>query len=215
MNGVFDRPSQAGISLLEVLISTSLLVLVVGAAYSVLTGSSRTAGTGIAIANTSELARSVLERAARELMSASISSFDPVDPEAADALEFQLVDAVVDGSPVLGELRALRLVEPESDPGDGIDNDDDGLVDEMQLVYLRDVGGPNEASVVWADGIPRLAPGELANGSDDNGDGLVDESGFSMTLSGRTLRLRIALERRAASGENYVREIETSVTIRN
>ena len=60
-----------------------------------------------------------------------------------------------------------------------------------------------------------LLEGELPNGIDDNGNGLIDEPGFSIDFEGRAVNVRLSLERRGATGRNILRTAETRVRLRN
>lgn len=60
-----------------------------------------------------------------------------------------------------------------------------------------------------------LAPGEVLNGVDDNGNGLVDEPGFSITQVGGTIVVRLSALQPDGQGRIQVRTVETSVSLRN
>lgn len=57
--------------------------------------------------------------------------------------------------------------------------------------------------------------GELDNGVDDNGNGLIDEKGLVFTLTGSRVTVRLTLERKSETGEIVTRTVETMVTCRN
>jgi hypothetical protein len=69
--------------------------------------------------------------------------------------------------------------------------------------------------VVLCGSVRPRAPGEIANGIDDNGNGLVDEAGLSFELSGRTLTIRLTLERPDRVAGTLSRTVTTSVRLRN
>ena len=115
----------------------------------------------------------------------------------------------------------------ELEPGetnDGTDEDNDGLVDEGQVVLTRDYLGLAQRSYVLCTGVRELLEHELLNGWDDNdndkdgtpneaGD-IVDEAGFNVHRVGEVLFLKLSLEESSENG-NIVRTLETSVRLRN
>ena len=60
-----------------------------------------------------------------------------------------------------------------------------------------------------------LLEGELANGLDDNGNGLIDENGAAFARDGRDLRLYLTLEGLARDGRPVTRTLETTIWARN
>ncbi|MEQ1892117.1 MAG: hypothetical protein ABL998_06210 [Planctomycetota bacterium] len=60
-----------------------------------------------------------------------------------------------------------------------------------------------------------LAEGELDDGDDDNGNGLVDEEGLSFERTGGRLVIRLSLESLDSNGNSLVRTVQTSVRLRN
>jgi hypothetical protein len=63
--------------------------------------------------------------------------------------------------------------------------------------------------------VRELLEGELPNGLDDNGNGLIDESGLSFEIDGDTITIRLTLERFDAEGTLITRTVETAVTLKN
>ncbi len=70
--------------------------------------------------------------------------------------------------------RLEMLPDPE-DPNNGVDDDGDGLVDEVRLVWTSSKGS---TEVLCSNVLPLGADEEL-NGMDDNGNGLIDEGGVT------------------------------------
>jgi hypothetical protein len=107
---------------------------------------------------------------------------------------------------------------------DGLDNNDNGMIDECRLVLLPDVlgGGPE---IGLAGYVTRFAEGELANGIDDNGDGDVDEPGFSIDWEplvvgatgdrGGRIVLQLTLERSSGPQTRVQRSVRTTVRVRS
>lgn len=109
-------------------------------------------------------------------------------------------------------------VEFRLEPGevdDGLDNDGNGLVDEGELVLVRDAGGADELEIVLANGVREHLEGELPNGVDDNDNGLVDERGITFERVGSDLRIRLTLETTGRDGRILTRTLETTAWSRN
>ena len=106
----------------------------------------------------------------------------------------------------------------EYDPNeldDGIDNDGDGLVDEGQVVWIENPGVPGERRVVLCRGVPEDLEGEIQNLLDDNGNGLIDERGFSLDVQGQVLTMRLTLQALDPAGRLLTKTVQSSVRIRN
>jgi len=114
-----------------------------------------------------------------------------------------------------GPTSRIAFQNHPSDPDDGIDNNGNGLVDEGQVILMRNVGLANETTTVIVPWVREFTEGEIANGNDDNGNGLIDERGLSFELVGQTLNIRITLERLDSDQRPLVRTVETSVRLRN
>ncbi len=209
---------RAGFSLLEVTLACTLLGAFVGSTVVVLLAGTRGAATVMAGIDLEGTARRTLDRIASELAGAGPNVLvpDPTAPFGSASLTFQRVDgidenhAVIWGAPVQ---LALRRENGERD--DDIDNDGDGLVDEHELVWTLDPGGPEEHSVVWVHGVREYLQGEEANGRDDNENGLVDERGLSLVREGGRLTVRLTLLGPAAEHGELVRTVQTSVRLHN
>lgn len=98
---------------------------------------------------------------------------------------------------------------------DGLDNDGDELIDELQVVQIVDEGTPTERRIVLATGVPELFDGETANNLDDNGNGLRDERGLSFSAAGSVVTVRLTCQRRDEAGRLLTKTAETAVRLRN
>jgi len=122
---------------------------------------------------------------------------------------------VVGTTPVWSVPMLITLEYEVSEVNDGIDNDGDGLVDEGQVVLVRDVGAPNAVRTVLVRGVSELLQGEQANGADDNANGVVDERGFNIRRVGDLVSVRLSVEGVDDGGNLTVRTVETSFKVRN
>jgi prepilin-type N-terminal cleavage/methylation domain-containing protein len=127
----------------------------------------------------------------------------------------------------------IRWVADPQDPTDDIDNDHDGLTDEgtVELTSIRlnnrdddgdgaideaDDGDPVVIETI-ATNVARFLEGEMGNGADDNGNGLVDESGLCFSFDSTTslMTIRVTIEGTAAGGVVIRATIQTSVKLMN
>ncbi|HVS17868.1 MAG TPA: hypothetical protein VMT18_04650 [Planctomycetota bacterium] len=83
------------------------------------------------------------------------------------------------------------------------------------LSWIEDFGLPTESRTEWARNVPALLEGEIVNGADDNGNGLIDEPGFCVTREGDLLVLRITVEGQGQIDGDSTRTAEVRVMLRN
>jgi len=80
---------------------------------------------------------------------------------------------------------------------------------------IEDFGLPGEDATVWARSVPALFAGEVANGLDDNGNGLIDEAGFCVTREGDLLVLRLTIDGQGPVDGDATRTAEVRIALRN
>lgn len=208
---------RAGVTLLELMISLTILAVVIGA-LSAATLSAQSAFKLTAARSELEYdARRTVDRIAEELRTAGSAGLspEPLAPLGSSSLQFQRNGGWIDGAIDWSLPLQISLEEAPEDPANGVDDDGDGMIDDRRVVWTRDAGQESEVATTWMRGVPRFAEGELANGLDDNGNGLVDEAGLSFELDGNALYIRLTLQRGASGGAVLVRSVETAVILRN
>lgn len=84
-----------------------------------------------------------------------------------------------------------------------------------KVVWSQNPGQADERRVVWSNVVRPFLEGEIQNGQDDNGNGLIDEKGLNFTLQGNRVTIRLTLERAQPDGDVITQSVETSVTLRN
>jgi prepilin-type N-terminal cleavage/methylation domain-containing protein len=84
------------------------------------------------------------------------------------------------------------------------------------IFITTDADSPTPQQRFLIDGVAEMAAGELPNGVDDNGNGLVDEGGLAFVLeTSFTVRIYLSLERRNAEGVTDVVSGSSLVQVRN
>jgi hypothetical protein len=87
--------------------------------------------------------------------------------------------------------------------------------DPSQLYWARNEGALNAQSVVWTRAVAELLERELLNGTDDNVNGLTDESGLAFDVAGDSVTIRLTLVKETQDGCTITKTKETVVTCRN
>jgi len=190
--------SQRGISLIEIMVAVGIFTGILGAstAFVQTTGDALTSGTSRS--NLTTRANQLAERIADELMRAGLSTISPSDPAGGPVINYRRAMGYENGTATWGS--PLRI---EFRP------------DEDKVVWVRNPGLSSEQEVTWATGIRSYLEGEVANGTDDNGDGVVDERGLSFRLDDDVLTIMVSLEGRDPKGRTIVRSATTTIRLRN
>ncbi|MAG57236.1 MAG: hypothetical protein CMJ83_13165 [Planctomycetes bacterium] len=217
MNG--SLRTDSGLSLLEIVVALGIFVTVCAALSDLLITSSDTYQTGMTIANLEGRGRRALDQIAGDLVASGATTFSPTPdlPFGSTTLTFQKSRGFDTGSDSIlwGPTLSFDLIDEPSDPNDGLDNDDDGLVDERRLVRRLNSGLSTEVTVVLLTDVAPYLEGETPNGGDDNQNGLIDEEGLCFSLVGDQLTIQITLGGRDAHGRVLLRTVSTTVVVRN
>ena len=211
------RRNARGFTLVEMAISLSLGVLVVGS-MGLVARQARNAYTARTLTTDLEARtrRAVDKLTSEMLMSGeSVLTPDPAVGVGGDDVTYLKVDGLVGGVIDWSDPCRFHLEYEPGEIDDGLDNNGNGLVDEGRVIWTRDVGLGSESSRVLCTGVSEFSLGELDNGLDDNGDGLADERGLSFQRDGRSLQIRLTLERVDEDGRLQQRMVETTVRLRN
>ncbi|MEE8467231.1 MAG: prepilin-type N-terminal cleavage/methylation domain-containing protein [Planctomycetota bacterium] len=213
------RTRQAGFTLVELVITVFIIGILSGAVTQVLLGGSGAFRMGVTVADLEARTARTLERMSREIAAADADTMNPADPAGGNWVEFTTPTGTVGKTILWGPRLRYRVELAPLELNNGVDDNNNGLVDEGVLVRIEDFGGPNERRVVLARGVAEFLEGEIANGLDDNGNGLDDEGGLAISIqTGGTrdaLTLRLTLQGVDAFGDVLERTLETTVALRN
>lgn len=210
--------ARAGFTLVETMIATTVLAIVLGAVGLTVLHGKENFRQGVSVAVLEARAQRILDRIVEELRYAGRNSLPIVPdlPSGSSSIEFRVCEGYDSAATIWSNRMSLARVPDPRDPEDGIDNDNDGVVDEGQIILTRNLGEFDELDVVIGSGVRRLLEGEVANVADDNGNGLTDEPGLSFLFEGTSsLTIRLSLEAVDPRGQPLVRTVQTSVNLRN
>jgi prepilin-type N-terminal cleavage/methylation domain-containing protein len=213
------RRATRGFSLVELAIAVALLGLVSGGVLMVFDSTNRAFQSANASIELSRSARRTVDRLAEIVAYSRRSSVSPAAPGAqapfsTRQIDFQTAQAFAGGAAVWSNTQRLEFRYSPFDPDDGVDNDRNGVIDDGQVVWTTDLGLAEERSVVLARGVRELQARELANGADDDANGLIDEPGLCFDFDGQRIVVRLTLER-VLAGRRLTRSAVRSVTFRN
>ncbi len=197
---VAGHSTRGGFTLLETLLMSGILFIVIAKA-SLVAGSilEFQAREGAAM-TIDDQAQQVLDRIAYEVMSCDYDTLKPIieDPGESSGVVYQFALGLEEGSIVWSDPQEIAK---ELDNGD---------------VYWREnLGTKDERQVIWTRMVSGYLEGEVPNGVDDNGNGLIDEKGLSFTLNGAEVTIRLTLERVNARGAAQLFTYERTVFCRN
>lgn len=191
---------RAGFTVVEVMIALTILALISVNISMVIRTSTAAYGAGVFQSVLEDQAHQAMDRISLAIMSSSATTTDSV-PQA------PLSTSSVDYSTVLGyENGHLVSSDPERI---------EQLVGGGLIQWSKNPGGMNANSVVWASGVPTILEGETPNGIDDNGNGLIDESGLAFEATGSKVTIRLTLQRKDQEQKQHQKTLKTVVTCRN
>ncbi len=191
---------SAGFTMVEIAIALVLLGLVLANVFMVLYGTTRSYGQKNAVFETEAQVRRTLDRTALALIGANRSTVYTVLPApfSTSEIHFETNLGVQGGALTWSQPQTIALE----------------LGDRNKVVWSEgDVAGNRR--VVWSEYARHFLAGEVLNGVDDNGNGLIDEKGLSFDLDGNSIVIRLSLEREDKDGKPITRTMEARVTCRN
>lgn len=204
---------RSGFTLIELAVAVGVLSLAIVSAVDLVSTTGDTLARGASMANLDAKANALLAKIERELVQAGRETLVPASPGGEGSLSYRQAFGYEDGIVQWGS--PLRIEFRPDEVQDGVDNDADGFVDEGRIVLVRNAGTAAETEVALASGICSYLDGEVPNGLDDNGNGLVDERGLCFQLQGESIVIRLSVEGRDSKGRVMVRTVTTAVRPRN
>ena len=191
---------RAGFTIVELTVVMVLLVIVAVKSVMLFDMASESQHQDTAQIVLEDQARRTMDQIAFAVMGADRETLfpDPESPTYSEDVQYNVSLGVQAGAVIWGDPERIEL-------GGG----------NQQVVWRQNPGDPDERRVVWTNVVRPFLEGELLNGVDDNGNGLVDERGLNFTLQGNRVTIRLTLERQGQNGDVYTQSLTTGVTLRN
>jgi len=192
--------TQSGFTLLEALIVTALLSVAIVKGTMVINSTTRSHSRESSAMMLEDQARRVLDQIGYAIMGSSRESLfpDPLNPFFDTQINYRVSMGVEAGEVIWNAPERIGLAELLT-----------------RLTWSENPGEVEERRVVWTNLVSPFLEGEVPNGVDDNGNGLIDESGISFSLEGDAVRIRLSLEKQFSDGSGVTETVETMVTCRN
>jgi prepilin-type N-terminal cleavage/methylation domain-containing protein len=189
-----------GFTLLELILSLSLLGILVFKASVAISTAAKFTSEGTSALVLEDQARLTLDRIAYAIMGSDRDTLIP-EPEAplySEQLDFRTSLGIQNGQVVWDDPERIGLGAQKN-----------------QLTWFENPETLQERRIVWSNGVRPFLEGEIPNGVDDNGNGLVDEKGLSFVIFKNMVTIRLTLGRQIAGGTWVDKTVETKVTCRN
>lgn len=189
-----------GFTLIEMAIAMALVGVLFVKLTMIVDDAARAHSEGNAEMILEDQAQQVLDKIVYALVGADPDSLVPnaQSPFFSSKVAFRVSLGVEDGQIVWGDPEVIGLA-----------------ADPSQLYWARNEGAPQQKSVVWTRAVAELLEKELMNGTDDNVNGLTDESGLAFDVSGDSVTIRLTLVKATKDGHTITKTKETVVTCRN
>jgi len=192
--------TRAAFTLLEVVIALGLVTLVVTNIVLAMDSSTKAYEASSSHREVEDQARRTLDRIALAVMGSSKDGLAPGQQFPLDtaSLTYQLNLGYKDGEAVWSDPERIEREEAKA-----------------QVTWSKNPETPEEQRIVWTKWVREYMDGEVFNGIDDNGNGLIDEKGLSFTIQEDLVTIRLTLERVGPDGHPVTVHLETMVNVRN
>ncbi len=196
------RALQAGFTLLELVIALAIMALIMVNVSMVSRTGSQAARSGVFWQTLNDEADLTLDRISLALMSSSADNLYPValSPAYTNEVTYSVSLGVEEGEMIESPPESISWNE---------------LEDRGRVLWQENPGLPNERSISWSNWVPTFFAGEVFNADDDNGNGLVDESGLAFDMVGDRVNIHLTVERTGPNGELTPATRTIEITCRN
>lgn len=192
--------NRRGFTLVEVILAISLLAILTVKVVGVLSVATDSSERDMAEANLDSQARRVLRQIGFAVMGSHPASLDPdrERPFTSTSMQYQVSLGIADGKVVWSDREEVAMEQ-----------------EDRKIYWSDNPGAEDQRRVVWTSLVAPYLEGELPNGMDDNGNGLIDETGLSFFVDGSSVYMYLTLESTDDDGSIVSRTVDTVVTCRN
>jgi prepilin-type N-terminal cleavage/methylation domain-containing protein len=126
---------DGGFTLIEIIITTAIAVLLLGGFVAVLSGSQALFEQQVQQRSIEQIGRSVMNRLSDEIHAIDPVTVFPTSMNSSPYIEFRTIKGYADSQPVYGPLVRLSWEPVAGETLNGVDDNDDGRVDEGVIAY--------------------------------------------------------------------------------
>lgn len=209
MNRARRQGDRSAFTLLEMAVALVLFALVLVNVYTILGGTSKAIVERNASFEVDAQASRALDRIAYAIVgsyedSIHVTSESPGSQPELNYREFLGMNADLDGDGALDPAFSDPMRIALTGGANG------------EVSWFENPDAQGQKRVVWVKDVPAVAQGEIAaNGIDDNGNGIIDETGLAFVKEGRSVRILLSLRRSDGKGGFLEKQLQTTVTCRN
>lgn len=191
---------RAGFTVLEMVLALALLAVISFKVQAAFKAAQDAYDEDARRAEVESQARQVMRQIAFAVLGANRETLIPEEarPLSASSMRFQVHLGIQDGAVVWSDPERIALDEVQ-----------------RQVFWSENPDTASEQRVVWSNLVTPFLGGEIPNGIDDNGNGLIDERGLSFEIDRDAVTIRLTLERVDDEGRPVSETVETTVTCRN
>lgn len=189
---------RSGMTMIELMIVATLTVAIVLKAAFVVNAALGLANEETASMQGEDQARLIVDRIALAVMGSDRGTLLPqVEEIHSSSIKYSFFMGLEDGNLVWSDPEQICL--------------EDGT----KLAWCENPGTADERRTVWSNLVSPTLQGEVVNGVDDNGNGLIDEDGLSFVVEGDRVRIRLTLRHPELDGRTAEQTVESVVCCRN
>ena len=191
---------RSGFTLIELMIAIALIAIVTVKLTMVIKQSTQVNRRESTVLALEDQAQRILDKISFAIIGSDSSTLVPnvQFPFFSSELKYQVSMGVENGATVWSDPEVIGQAEHKN-----------------ELYWARNPGKADERYIVWCSSLSELLKDELANGSDDNKNGLTDEAGVNFVIDREAVTIRLTLERTGKHGDPIRFTKETTVTCRN
>ena len=192
--------ARRGMTVLEVMLAIALLAVVTTKIVGVLNTATENNKLDTARLELETKANHVLRQLGFAIMGSHPDSLVPNvgNGLSSTSVRYQISLGITDGKPVWSAPEEIALLEPT-----------------REVFWTDTPEAAEQRRVVWSRLVAPYLEGELPNGVDDNGNGLIDEKGLAISIAGKTVEMHLTLERVMDDGTVLTETVSTKVACRN
>lgn len=195
-----SQGTRTGLTLLELMLALVLLTIVTMKATQAFDTAGKAAEQVSEEVLLEDKARRVMRQIGFAVMGANRDTLlpDTEAPLSSENMRYQVHLGIQDGEVIWSDPEQVALE-----------------VEEQRVYWSQNPETEDERRVVWTSMVSPYLEGELPNGIDDNGNGLIDEQGLSFDVDRNSVTIRLTLDRVTNEGLVITKTVQTTVTCRN